>query len=34
MENILIFLQTNWYWILIGIAALIILIKFIKEPER
>ncbi len=31
MEKILMFLQTNWYWILIGIAALIILIKFIPR---
>ena len=31
MEDILQFLQTNWYWILAGIAGLIILIKFIPR---
>ncbi len=31
MENILTFLQGNWYWFLIGIAALIILIKFVPH---
>ena len=31
MENILSFLQTNWHWILIGIAVLIILLKFIPR---
>ena len=39
MENILSFLQTNWYWILIGIAVLILLLKFlpryrIAPPDR
>ena len=38
-DNILSFLQGNWYWILIGIAVLIILIKFlprykIAPPDR
>ena len=28
MDQVLPFLQTNWHWILIGIAALIILLKF------
>ena len=28
MENILQFLQTNWYWILLGIAAFIIVLRF------
>ena len=31
MENILTFLQTSWHWILIGIAALIIILKFIPR---
>ena len=31
MEEILAFLQTNWYWILIGIAAFILIIKFIPR---
>ncbi len=31
MEEILAFLQTNWYWILIGIAALILVVKFIPR---
>ena len=31
MENILSFLQNYWYWVLIGIAALIIVIKFIPR---
>ena len=39
MENILSFLQTDWYWILIGIAALVLLLKFlprykIAPPDR
>ena len=39
MENILSFLQTGWYWILIGIAALVLLLKFlprykIAPPDR
>ena len=39
MENILTFLQTYWYWILIGIAGLILLLKFlpryrIAPPDR
>ncbi|MBR2660403.1 MAG: hypothetical protein IKE15_03275 [Clostridia bacterium] len=31
MENIISFLQTSWYWILIGIALLIILLKFLPR---
>ncbi len=31
MENILTFLQTYWYWILIGIAVLILLLKFLPR---
>ncbi len=31
MENILSFLQSNWYWILIGIAVLILLLKFLPR---
>ena len=31
MENILTFLQTSWYWILIGIAVLILLLKFLPR---
>ena len=31
MENILTFLQTYWYWILIGIAGLILLLKFLQN---
>jgi len=31
MENVLEFLQLYWYWILIGIVALIILLKFIPR---
>ena len=31
MENILYFLGNNWYWILIGIAAVIIVLKFIPR---
>ena len=31
MENILSFLQTSWYWIVAGIAALIFIIKFIPR---
>ena len=31
MENILTFLQANWYWILIGIAGVIFLLKFIPR---
>ena len=31
MENILGFLQTNWYWFLIGIAAFILLLKFLPR---
>lgn len=31
MENILSFLESGWYWILLGIAGLIILIKFIPR---
>ena len=39
MENILTFLQTGWYWILIGIAVLVLLLKFlprykIAPPDR
>ena len=31
MENILAFLQNSWYWILIGLAALILVVKFIPR---
>ncbi|MCR5566461.1 MAG: hypothetical protein K6F61_06385 [Clostridiales bacterium] len=31
MENIISFLQTSWYWVLIGIALLIILLKFLPR---
>ena len=31
MNNILSFLQTSWYWILIGIAAVIVIIKFLPR---
>ena len=39
MENILTFLQSSWHWIVIGIAVLIILLKFlpryrIAPPDR
>ena len=31
MEEVLAFLQTNWHWILIGIVALILILKFIPR---
>ena len=31
MENLLPFLQTNWYWILLGIVVLIVILKFIPR---
>ena len=31
MDTVLLFLRTNWYWVLIGIFALILLIKFIPR---
>ena len=31
MENVLLFLQTNWHWVLIGAAVLILLVKFIPR---
>ena len=31
MDEVLAFLQTNWHWILIGIVALILILKFIPR---
>ncbi len=31
MEDIITFLQTSWYWVLIGIAVLILLLKFLPR---
>ena len=31
MDEFLAFLQTNWYWILAGIAGLILVLKFIPR---
>ena len=31
MENVLSFLQNNWYWFVIGIAALVLLLKFLPR---
>ena len=31
MENVLLFLQTNWHWVLIGAVVLILLVKFIPR---